>query len=127
MIILGLLLLLGAAGLSIAAIVANQDAFAASAGTLELFGYSAQLTIGEVFLIGTGAGVVGLIGLLMLFSGMGRSARRRSATRRELAAQRAEMRELQRKNELAESSLESQRTADVRDPDLDRDEVRSAR
>src|SRR5690349_24932118 len=99
MIILGLLLLLGAAGLSIAAILANQDAFTTSAGTMELLGYSAQLSVGEVFLIGAAAGVVGLIGLLMLFSGMGRSARRRSATRRELAAQRAEVRELQRKHE----------------------------
>jgi hypothetical protein len=84
MIILGLLLLLGAAGISFAAFRANESVFTAPAGTIELFGRHADLTIGQVFLGGAVLGAVVLLSVMMLFSGMGRRARRRSATRREL-------------------------------------------
>lgn len=105
MIILGLLLVLGVGGLSVAAILANRDAFDASAGAVELFGYQANLTVGQVFLAGAAAGAVILLGLLMLFSGMGRSARRRSSSRREL-------RDLQRKHEGVSSELAAQRASE---------------
>jgi hypothetical protein len=101
MIILGLLLILGAAGLSMVAIWANQGAFEASAGTVELMGYQATLTNGDVFLAGATAGAVALLGVFLLFSGIGRRARRRSVARRQLREQQQELRETQRRQEAA--------------------------
>lgn len=112
MIILGLLLVLGAAGLALAAIVSNNGVFAAPAGTIELFGYHVDATVGQVFITGAAAGALVLLGVLMLLRGVGRSARRRSATRRELAAQRQEVRDLQRKNDAVSSDLAAQRVTE---------------
>jgi hypothetical protein len=99
MIILGLLLLLAAAGLSFAAIQANRSVFEDSAGVIGMFGYSVEATVGEVFLVGAAAGALALLGLSMIIGGFGRGARRRMATRRELRRQDAETREAQRQEE----------------------------
>lgn len=80
MIILGLLLILGVAGLSFALWQANETVVTTPVGTVELLGRSAELTAGEVFLSGTAAGALVLISLVLLFSGMSRSARRRPAS-----------------------------------------------
>ena len=98
-IIVGLLLLLAAAGLSLAAIQANRSVFEDSAGVVGLFGYSVEATVGEVFLVGAGVGALALLGLAMIIGGFGRGARRRMATRRELRRQEAETRETQRQEE----------------------------
>lgn len=101
MIILGLLLVLGAAGLSFAAIQANQGIFDGSAGVIELMGRSTEVTIGEVFLVGAAAGALALLGLFMTFSGFARRARRRAAVRRQLRDQQHELRDLEREKEAA--------------------------
>ncbi|MEV4414573.1 hypothetical protein [Catellatospora sp. NPDC049609] len=113
MILLGLLLVLGLSGLALAAFMNNDGLFTAPAGTVELFGYQAELTVGQVFLAGAVGGALVLIGLSMMFSGAGRRARRRLATRRELQQQRAEMRDLQRKHDSMESQLASRRAAEA--------------
>jgi hypothetical protein len=84
MIILGLLLILGTAGLSFAALRANESVFTAPAGTIELFGYKAHMTIGDIYFAGAIAGAIVMLSLVMLFGGMGRHARRSAAMRQEL-------------------------------------------
>jgi hypothetical protein len=99
MIILGLLLLLAATGLSLAAIQANRSVFDDSAGVIGLFGYSVEASVGQVFLVGAAAGALALLGLAMIIGGFGRGARRRIATRRELRRQEAEVRDTERRDE----------------------------
>ncbi|GAA1407080.1 hypothetical protein GCM10009662_40170 [Catellatospora coxensis] len=111
MMLLGLLLVLGLAGLALVAFMDNDGLFTTSAGAVELFGYTFSPTVGEVFLIGTAAGALFLVGLFMLFSGAGRRARRRMAARRELAAQRAENLALKRKHDTIATELAAQRAA----------------
>lgn len=113
MILVGLLLVLGLSGLALAAFMNNDGLYSAPAGTVELFGYSVEATVGQVFLAGAVAGAFVLIGLSMMFGGAGRRARRRLATRRELAEQRAEMRDLQRKHDTMESELAAKRARET--------------
>ncbi len=113
MILVGLLLVLGLSGLALAAFMNNDGLYSAPAGTVELFGYSVEATVGQVFLTGAVAGAFVLIGLSMMFGGAGRRARRRLATRRELAEQRAEMRDLQRKHDSMESELSAKRARET--------------
>jgi hypothetical protein len=113
MILLGLLLVLGLAGLILVTFMDNDGLFTAPAGAVELLGYQAEPTVGQVFLIGTAAGALMLVGLMMLFGGTGRRARRGIAARRELRAQRAEMLELQRRHDSVTSELAAQRAADA--------------
>jgi hypothetical protein len=115
MIILGLLLLLAATGLSFAAIQANRSVFEDSAGVVGLFGYSADATVGQVFLVGAGAGALALLGLAMIIGGFGRGARRRMATRRELRRQDAETREVQRREEAEAAELAKQEKITARE------------
>lgn len=104
MILLGLLLVLGVAGVAIAAFLANDGLYSAPIGAVDLFGYHAQPTAGQVFLAGTAAGAIILLGIFMIFSGAGRRARRRLSTRREL-------RDLQRKHDSVASELAAQQKA----------------
>ncbi|GIF89317.1 hypothetical protein [Catellatospora chokoriensis] len=126
MILLGLLLVFGLAGLALVAFMDNDGLFTTSVGTVELFGYQAALTVGEVFLIGAAAGALILAGLFMLFGGAGRRARRRLAARRELQAQRAENLDLKRRHESIATELAAQRAAEAGAADAER-EVESAR
>lgn len=84
MVLLGLLVVVGVIGVAWYAVWTNQGAFEAAAGTVDIFGYSAQLTNGQVFLVGAVAGAVLLSGLFLMMRGMGRNARRGAAARREL-------------------------------------------
>lgn len=99
MIIIGLLLVLGVVGLSIAAFWGNEGVFGTSAGVVELLGYRFDATVGEVFLAGATAGALLLLGLFMLFRGAGHRARRSMATRRQLREQQHELTELHRQQE----------------------------
>ncbi|MFC7244272.1 hypothetical protein ACFQO7_17500 [Catellatospora aurea] len=126
MMLLGLLLVLGLAGLALVAFMDNDGLFTASVGSVELFGYDATLSVGEVFLIGAAAGALLLVGLFMLFGGAGRRARRRMAARRELQAQRAENLALKRKHDTIATELAAQRAAEAGAADAER-EVEAAR
>jgi hypothetical protein len=92
-ILLGLLLMVGAVGLASAVIWANQDVFEKSAGTFTLLGYTAELTITQVFLAGLVLGALGFMGIVLTMSGAGRRARRRAVTRRQLREQESQLRE----------------------------------
>jgi len=92
-ILLGLLLTVGAIALASAVIWANQDVFEKSAGTFTLLGYSAELTVTQIFLAGLIIGALGFMGIVMIMSGAGRRARRRAVTRRQLREQESQLRE----------------------------------
>ncbi|GAA2354686.1 hypothetical protein Cme02nite_47870 [Catellatospora methionotrophica] len=121
MILLGLLLVFGLAGLALVAFMDNDGLFSTSVGAVEMFGYQADLSVGEVFLIGAGAGALVLVGLFMLFGGAGRRARRRMASRRELQAQRAENLDLKRKHDSIATELAAQRAAEAGAADAERE------
>ncbi len=78
-----------------------------------LFGYSADATVGQVFLVGAGAGALALLGLAMIIGGMGRRARRGVAARREARRQEQELRDSQRRDEteVAESAKDEKISA----------------
>ncbi|GIH03587.1 hypothetical protein Rhe02_16540 [Rhizocola hellebori] len=120
MIFLGLLLLVGAAGLSLAIILANDGTFTAPAGAIELFGNQINATVGQMFLGGVAAGALVLIGIMMVFSGLARNARRRSAGRHKLNDHRQEMRDLQRKHDTVTSDLAAHRAATDEAADQDK-------
>lgn len=111
MIILGLLLILGTAGLSLAAIWSNDGMFTAPAGVIDLFGNQLNMTVGQVFLAGIAAGALAIVGLLMVFSGIGRNARRRSTARHQLRDQRQEMQDLQHKHDATAEDFAAHRAA----------------
>jgi hypothetical protein len=119
MIILGLLLILGTAGLSLAVIWANDGAFTAPAGAIELFGNQMNMTVGQIFLAGTAAGALALLGLVMLFNGIGRNARRRSTARHQLRNHRQEMQDLQRKHDATSADLAAHRATNDEAADSD--------
>lgn len=79
MIVLGLLLILLAAGGI--ALVSLEPTATASTATFTYFGYTVQPTHLEMFLIGAATAAVLLIGLAMISSGSRRAARRRKAVR----------------------------------------------
>lgn len=118
MIILGLLLFLGITGLTVAGIWVNESTFAAPAGTIEFLGYQVHMTVGEILLSGMAAGAVAAIGLLMVVSGIGRQARRRSSSRRQ-------MRDLQRENKATSSDLAAERA--TKDEPAKREKVAAGR
>jgi hypothetical protein len=93
MAILGVLLLLGVVGAAVAVAWANQDAIAASTGTLTVFGEQVNLTVVQLFLVGAAAGAVAMLALYMTVGGtrrrMSRTAQRRR-DQRELESRLAE-------------------------------------
>lgn len=111
MILLGLLLILATVGLSFALIAANDNLFTAPVTTLEIFGTQISLAPGMVFLTGVAAGALVLLGLIMVFGGLGRSARRRSTARHQLRDSRQENEELRRQRDAEADDHTTRETA----------------
>ncbi|MDQ1643331.1 MAG: hypothetical protein QOJ90_2682 [Actinomycetota bacterium] len=80
MLVLGLLLILLAAGLTIGAAYDGSES-----ATVELLGYSFDTTVAGVFFTGAGTMLLLLLGVWLLTASMGR-ARRRRAERKQLKA-----------------------------------------
>jgi hypothetical protein len=97
------------AGVSLAVIWANDGAFTAPAGAIELFGNQLNPTMGQTLLAGATVGALALLGILMVFSGMARTARRRSIGRHKLNDHRQEMQDLQRKHDTVSSDFAAHR------------------
>jgi hypothetical protein len=86
MVVLGLVLLVGAGVFTAAAITSNTGTVGA-----DLWGFHiSNLSLGGVFVAGMVAGVVAVVGLVLLFSGMRRSARL-NRERRQLARENARL------------------------------------
>ncbi len=86
MVVLGLVLLVGAGVLTAAVITSNTGVVGADVWGLHI----SNLSLGGVFVVGVATGVVGLLGLVMLFSGM-RHVQRLRRERRELARENARL------------------------------------
>ena len=99
MILLGFLLILASAGLSLALIRANDSIFNAPVPALDLFGDQIHATVGQVFLAGVAAGATALLGLVMVIMAISRNIDRRSTARHKLRNRRDEIQVQQQKHD----------------------------
>ena len=107
MVVLGLLLLLAAGGLTAAIVVANTDAV-----TVTAFEQSASgLTIGGLFLAGVVTGAIAILGLTMMLAGLSRRRARRVGLKREMRDVRDERETLAEENARLRDELAASRSA----------------
>ncbi len=112
MLILGLLLLVASGALTVGLLTSTTASV-----TVKVFGQTYdKVPIGELFVIGLCTGVVAIAGLVMFFSGMRRSSRKRKARRQELGANRSREGELQDENARLARELAQQRRSGVSPP-----------
>ena len=107
MVVLGLLLLLAAGGLTAAVVTANTDAV-----TVTAFEQSASgLTLGGLFLAGVVTGAIAILGLTMMLAGLSRRRARRVGIKREMRDARDERETLAEENARLRDELASSRSA----------------
>jgi hypothetical protein len=109
MIVLGVLLLVAAGAVAVNGIVANSGSQHVLAHQFSVFGYAVQGSAGRVFFYGIVVGVVGILGLALLFKGLSRGVRNRAAARRELKRTRQEREALRKQKEQLATELDSER------------------
>ncbi|WP_431962244.1 hypothetical protein [Nocardia sp. bgisy134] len=90
-ILIGLIVLIGAVVVGVAAVAANTGELRTSTGDFAVFDYHFTASAGEVFLYGTVIGAVAALGLLLVLTGLWRTSRRGSEARRELRRSRREI------------------------------------
>ncbi|MEU2257885.1 hypothetical protein [Nocardia xishanensis] len=90
-ILIGLIVLIGAVIVGVAAVAANTGELHTSTGDFAVFDYHFTASAGEVFLYGTVIGAAGALGLLLVLTGLWRTSRRGSEARRELRRSRQEV------------------------------------
>ena len=101
MAILGLLLLLAAAGLAVDIVVQNTPSI-----SVEAVGATFSMSPGWLFVAGVATGVIGLLGLSLLVAGGTRARRRRAV----LAESRTNLQDLQAERDRLAVELERQRS-----------------
>ena len=107
MVVLGLLLLLAAGGLTAAVVTANTDAV-----TVTAFEQSASgLTLGGLFLAGVVTGAIAILGLTMMLAGLSRRRARRVGLKREMRDVRDERETLAEENARLRDELTAARAA----------------
>ena len=107
MVVLGLLLLLAAGGLTAAVVMDNTDAV-----TVTAFEQSASgLTIGGLFLAGVVTGAIAILGLTMMLAGLSRRRARRVGLKREMRDVRDERETLAEENARLRDELAASRSA----------------
>lgn len=114
MAILGLLLLLSAAGLAVDVVLQNTSSI-----SVDAVGLNFSLSAGWLFVAGVATGVIGLLGASMIVAGTARARRRRSA----VAESRSSLEGLQAERDRLAVQLErerAERTSAVIDLDDDR-------
>ncbi|WP_051133727.1 hypothetical protein [Nocardia paucivorans] len=87
LIILGLVVTVAAVAAGVAGVAVNTSEINQLDSEFSVFDYTFAGTTGELFIIGLIVGVVGGLGVSMLFAGVRRSTRKRVETRRDLANQ----------------------------------------
>lgn len=100
MAILGLLLLLSAAGLAVNVVVQNTSSI-----SVDAVGEAFSLSPGWLFVAGVATGVIAMLGVSMLVAGMARARRRRSA----LVNSRSSVQDLQAERDRLAVELERER------------------
>jgi hypothetical protein len=101
MAVLGLILAVAAGVYVAAAFFTTSDQ-----ATLSVLGVRTTMSVGHFVALGVLAGLVFAIGLMMLFGGIGRAARRRRETRQVVVSSRTEAEELRAENERLARELE---------------------
>ena len=102
MIVLGLLMLLATGALALAVVATNTDPT-----TVEAFGYSvSDVSLGLLFAAGVLTGLLFMLGVSLLLSGLNRSRARRRTARR-VNSTTTENQRLQEENEALRAELES--------------------
>jgi len=118
-VVIGLLVLIAAAGVAVAGTAANSGGAHPLGDSFVIFGQSLTgFSVGQVFLFGIVVGVVGMLGLAMLFGTFNRRlASRRS--RRALKGSRRESAALRADRERLTQQLDDERSERGRRPDAD--------
>ena len=110
MVILGLLLLIAAAGVAVAGVATNSGTAHPLGDTFVIFGQSLTgLSTGQLFLYGVVVGVVGMLGLAMLLGTFNRRLASRGS-RRALKGSRSESAALRLDRERLSQQLDDERT-----------------
>ncbi len=113
MVVLGLLLLLASAGVTLGVVLSNTDEVSASA-----FGVSlSNVSIGGLFLFGVIVGAAAMLGAGMLLTGAARKRSRRVATKRKVSAVRTEKEQLAEENAALRAQLSEPAGPATVDPD----------
>ncbi len=108
--IIGLLILIGAAGVAVAGVAANSGSAHSLGDSFVIFGQSVTgLSTGQLFLYGIVVGVVGMLGLAMLLGTFNRRLASRGS-RRALKGSRRESAALRLDRERLTQQLEDERT-----------------
>ena len=115
MAILGLLLLLAAAGLAVDVVMQNTSSI-----SVDAVGQAFSLSSGWLFVAGVATGAIGLLGLTMLVGGLTR-ARRRRATRVDT---RSSVEGLQAERDRLAEELQRERAGGRNDREIDLDDDR---
>ena len=121
MVALGMLLLAGAGLTVLVGFFANNGSDHTIPGGFELFGYDISGSVGRVFLYGAIVGVVGMLGLNLLLTGLGRGVKHKVANRRERKTYRRENETLQEERDRLARELDDERAARAAEPDHERE------
>lgn len=111
---IGLLLLIIAAVIAVAGILANHGSSHQLGRSVNLLGYHLTGSTGKLLLVGVVLGVVGMLGLILLLTGLRRGMKRRSVDRRERKAVRQETDAVARDRDRLADRLTQEHTARVR-------------
>lgn len=114
MAVLGLFLLLAAAGLTLDVVFQNTSSI-----SVDAVGQSFTLSSGWLFVAGVATGAIGLIGVSMLMAGLGRAKSRRAA----LAESRSTMQGLQADRDRLAEELDRERAGQTQNLQTDRDRL----
>jgi hypothetical protein len=101
MVVLGLLLLLAATGVTLGVVLSNTDEVSASAFGVTL----SNVSVGGLFLFGVIVGAVALLGVGMLLTGAARKRSHRAETKRKVSAVRTEKEQLAEENAALKAKL----------------------
>jgi len=113
-VIIGLLILIAAAGVAVAGVAANSGSAHPLGDSFVIFGQSITgLSIGQVFLFGIVVGVVGMLGLAVLFGTFNRRLASRGS-RRALKGSRRESAALRLDRERLTQQLDDERSERLR-------------
>ena len=118
MAVLGLILLLAAAGLTLDVVLRNTSSI-----SVDAVGQTLTLSSGWLFVAGVATGVIGLIGLAMLMGGLARARRRRAA----LAESSTTMQDLQSDRDHLAAQLDRERSGQTQNLRTDRDRLAAQR
>ncbi|MEU7768272.1 hypothetical protein AB0B25_24610 [Nocardia sp. NPDC049190] len=113
-IIIGLIVLIAAVIIGVAAVVGNTGTAQQVTSDFSVFDYHFHGSMGALFGYGVVLGAIGMLGLALVLAGVWRATRRGAAARRELRQSRREMAAVRR--DLAAGTSETRKPPATREP-----------